>query len=128
MPKRVAFSRDLGGITPVDPEVAAIVERAARRFEELGCIVEEASPDFADLQMIFQTLRAMGMAASRTGLLASHRDQLQPDVVWNIENGLSLTMEDIAAAELARGRLPPRVRQVYAVFDRVRFPAHGVPP
>src|SRR3546814_8362549 len=77
MPKRVAFSRDLGGITPVDPEVAAIVERAARRFEELGCIVEEASPDFADLQMIFQTLRAMGMAASRKGLLASHSDQLK---------------------------------------------------
>src|SRR3546814_13420119 len=71
MPKRVAFSRDLGGITPVDPEVAAIVERAARRFEELGCIVEEASPDFADLQMIFQPLRPKGMAGSRTGRLRS---------------------------------------------------------
>src|SRR3546814_14015123 len=95
MPKRVAFSRDLGGITPVDPEVAAIVERAARRFEELGCIVEEASPDFADLQMIFQTLRAMGMAASRKGLLASHRDQLKPEVVWNIEIGRASCRERV---------------------------------
>src|SRR3546814_19601038 len=90
MPKRVAFSRDLGGITPVDPEVAAIVERAARRFEALGCIVEEASPDFADLQMIFQTLRAMGMAASRKGLLASHRDRFKPEVGWHIAKGRSL--------------------------------------
>src|SRR3546814_7132640 len=128
MPKRVAFSRDLGGITPVDPEVAAIVERAARRFEELGCIVEEASPDFADLQRIFQTPRAMGMAASRKGLLASHRDQLEPEVVWNIEKGLSLTMEDIAAAELARGRLYHRVRQFYETFDLVLCPATVVPP
>lgn len=127
-PKRVAFSRDLGGITPVDPEVAAIVERAARRFEEIGCVVEEASPDFADLQMIFQTLRAMGMAASRKGLLATHRDQLKPEVIWNIEKGLALTMADIAAAELARGRLYHRVRQFYESWDLVLCPATIVPP
>src|SRR3546814_20772143 len=78
--------------------------------------------------MIFQTLRAMGMAASRKGLLASHRDQLKPEVVWNIEKGLSLTMEDIAAAELARGRLYHRVRQFYETFDLVLFPATVVPP
>ena len=37
-PKKVAFSRDLG-ITPVDPEVARIVEEAAHRFEDAGVIV-----------------------------------------------------------------------------------------
>src|SRR3546814_1593164 len=70
----------------------------------------------------------MGMAASRKGLLASHRDQLKPEVVWNIEKGLSLTMEDIAAAELARGRLYHRVRQFYETFDLVLCPATVVPP
>ena len=43
--RRVAFSPDLGGITPVDPEVAAICRRAAARFGELGAVVEEAAPD-----------------------------------------------------------------------------------
>ena len=55
-PKKVAFSRDLG-VTPVDQEVAEICEKAAKRFEQLGCIVEEAHPDFSDVQDIFQTWR-----------------------------------------------------------------------
>ena len=54
LPRRVAFSKDFG-ITPVDPEVASICEAAARRFEELGCVVEEAHPDFSDVQDIFKT-------------------------------------------------------------------------
>lgn len=127
-PKRVAFSRDLGGITPVDPEVAAIVERAARRFEELGCTVEEASPDFSDVQMIFQTFRAMGLATARGGLLRTHRELLKPEVVWNIEQGLALTREEIAAAELARGRYYHRVRRFYDSYDLVLCPATVVPP
>src|SRR5947199_37522 len=39
-PKRIAYSPDLG-ITPVDPEVAAITRKAAERFAEAGAIVEE---------------------------------------------------------------------------------------
>ena len=127
-PKRVAFSRDLGGITPVDPEVAAIVEQAARKFEDMGCIVEEACPDFTDVQMIFQTLRAMAFAASKKELLTTHRDKLKPEVIWNIEKGLSLTMEEISAAELARGRYYHRVRQFYESYDLVLCPATVVPP
>jgi amidase len=127
-PKRVAFSRDLGGITPVDPEVAAIVEKAARKFEDMGCIVEEACPDFTDVQMIFQTLRAMAFAASKKELLATHRDKLKPEVIWNIEKGLSLTMEEISAAELARGRYYHRVREFYQTYDLVLCPATVVPP
>ena len=42
---RVAWSRDLG-FAPVEPEVADICERAAKRFADLGCEVEEASPGF----------------------------------------------------------------------------------
>jgi amidase len=128
LPKRVALSTDLGGITPVDAEVAAIVEKAAKVFEDMGCIVEQASPDFSDVQMVFQTLRAMQFAASKKALLESHRDLLKPEVVWNIEKGLALTMEEIAQAELARGRLYHRVEQFYRTYDLVLSPATIVPP
>ena len=44
VPARVAFSPDLD-LIPVDPEVRAVCEAAARRFAELGADVEEACPD-----------------------------------------------------------------------------------
>lgn len=94
----------------------------------MGCTVVEASPDFSDVQMIFQTLRAMQFAASKKALLESHRDLLKPEVVWNIEKGLALTMEEIAAAELARGRLYHRVEQFFETYDLVLSPATIVPP
>lgn len=127
-PKRVAFSVDLGGITPVDKEVAAIVEKAANVFEDLGCTVVEASPDFSDVQMIFQTLRAMQFAASKKALLDSHRELLKPEVVWNIEKGLGLTMDEIAAAELARGKLYHRIEAFFRTYDLLLSPATIVPP
>src|ERR1700721_4362031 len=46
-PKRVAYSPDLG-ITPVDPEVAAITRKAAARFAEAGALVEDGNPDRPD--------------------------------------------------------------------------------
>lgn len=128
LPAKVAFSVDLGGITPVDPEVASIVTAAARRFEDLGVTVVEATPDFADVQEIFQTLRAMQFAAAKRDLLHTHRDQLKPEVIWNIEKGLALTMEEIAAAELARGRLYQRVEAFFRKYDLLLSPATIVPP
>src|ERR1700761_3562955 len=46
LPKRVAYTIDFGGKFPLDKEIREICTRMAQRFAELGCIVEEASPDF----------------------------------------------------------------------------------
>src|SRR6266545_3747587 len=55
-PKRIAYSPDLG-ITPVDPDVAAITRKAAARFAEAGAIVEEAHPDLREAHECFYVLR-----------------------------------------------------------------------
>ena len=73
-PKRVAYSPDLG-ITPVDPEVAAITRKAAERFAEAGVIVEEAHPDLREAHECFHVLRAFDFAISKAALL---RDQARP--------------------------------------------------
>src|SRR5258706_6814422 len=76
-PKRVVYSPDLG-ITPVDPEVAAITRKAAMRFAEAGAIVEEAHPDLREAHECFQVLRAFDFAVSKAALLRSKRDLLSP--------------------------------------------------
>src|ERR1700761_7653802 len=57
-PKRVAFTADFGGKVPVDHETREICAKAARRFEALGAVVEEATPDLGDLEPVFLALRS----------------------------------------------------------------------
>ena len=126
-PKKVAFSRDLG-VTPVDQEVAEICEKAAKRFEQLGCIVEEAHPDFSDVQDIFQTWRAMSFYVGKKALLDTNKDLLKPEVVWNIERAAEITVDDFARVELARARYLNRAVTFFAEYDLLLSPATVVPP
>ncbi|MEM9145378.1 MAG: amidase family protein [Pseudomonadota bacterium] len=127
LPQRVAFSRDLG-ITPVDPEVAEICEAAARSLEAHGVTVEEAHPDFSEAHSAFQTLRAIDFAAGHAEHYAHQRDQLKPDVIWNIERGLALTGGEVAAAHLARGRMVEAMVAFLERFDLLLCPTTIVPP
>ena len=56
---RVAWFKDLGGV-PFDPRVRAVVDGHRKTFESLGCIVEQAEPDFAPAEIAFRVLRALG--------------------------------------------------------------------
>lgn len=121
-PKRVAWSPDLG-ITPVDPEVRAITEAAAKRFKEAGVIVEEAHPDFSEVHECFGTLRAYAFATTKFELLKTHRDKLKPEVVWNIEKGLKLTMDELTRAEAQRQAMLQRTLAFFERYDLLLTPA-----
>ena len=125
-PKRVAISRDLG-LPPVDRQVAEIVMRAARKLEAEGVIVEEAHPDLREARDCAQTLRALSFANKRP-LLEAHRKLLKPEVIWNIEKGLSLTGTDIARAEAQRGVLFNRMRAFFETYDLLLCPTTIVAP
>ena len=126
-PRRVAYSPDLG-ILPVDAEVARICAAAANRFADLGVAVEEACPDLADAIDIFQTLRAAYFAADKASLLERHREQLKPELIWNIEKGLALSADEIGRAEVARGALYQRICRFFERYDLLLCPAAIVPP
>jgi len=126
-PKRVAYSPDLG-ITPVDPEVAAITRQAAARFAEAGAIVEEAHPDLREAHECFHVLRAYDFAISKAALLRSHRDQLKPEVIWNIEEGLKLSVEQLARAEAQRLTMTARTFEFFGTYDLLLTPATIVAP
>jgi amidase len=125
-PKRVAVSRDLG-LPPVDPAVAKLVLAAAAKLEAEGVIVEEAHPDLKETRECAQTLRALAYSNMRP-LLDKHRDLLKPEVVWNIEKGLSLTGAEIARAEAQRGEMFRRMRTFFETYDLLLCPATIVPP
>jgi len=126
-PKRVAYSPDLG-ITPVDPEVADVTRKAAERFAELGVIVEEAHPDLREAHECFHVLRAFDFAISKAALLRTKRDLLKPEVIWNIEEGLKLTVEQLERAEAQRMAMTERTLAFFGTYDLLLSPATIVPP
>jgi len=126
-PKRVAYSHDLG-ITPVDPEVARVTRRAAERFADAGAIVEEAHPDFSEAHESFHVLRAFDFALSKADLLHTKRDLLKPEVIWNIEEGLKLTVDQLRRAEAQRTAMTERTLEFFKTYDLLLCPATIVPP
>jgi amidase len=121
-PRRVAWSADLG-ITPVDPEVGAICRKAALKLQDAGVIVEEAHPDLSEAHDTFGVLRAMNFATAHQAKLAQYRDVLKPDIVWNIEQGLALTMDDIVRAETQRAAMLRRTLAFFETYDLLLCPA-----
>ncbi|RJF66769.1 amidase [Rhodopseudomonas palustris] len=121
-PLRVAYSPDLG-ITPVDPEVAAITRKAAERFAEAGVIVEQAQPDLSEAHECFHVLRAFDFAISKADLLRTKRDLLKPEVIWNIEQGLALSVDDLAKAEAQRVAMAARTIAFFESYDLLLCPA-----
>ena len=126
-PKRIAYSPDLG-ITPVDPEVAAITRKAAERFADAGAIVEEAHPDLREAHECFHVLRAFDFAITKANLLRTKRDLLKPEVIWNIEEGLKLTVEQLERAEAQRVAMTARAVEFFKTYDLLLAPATIVAP
>jgi amidase len=126
-PQRIAYSKDLG-ITPVDPDVARITLAAAQHFESLGAAMEEAHPDFSEAHDCFHVLRARSFAASLKDHYDHHRHLLKPEIVWNIEQGLKLTNEDVIRAERQRRALFMRTVDFFHRYDLLLTPATIRPP
>jgi amidase len=124
---RIAWSRDLGQF-PVQGEVIDVIEAALPRFEELGCHLEEAHPDFAGAAEIFRVLRGHGSAHAHAQHLRDHRGLLKESVIWDTENGLELTGPDVARAQAQRAELFHRMREFLVDYDFLILPVSQVVP
>ena len=124
---RVAWSRDLGGL-PMDARVTAVLEEQIKVFTSLGCIVEEAAPDFSGATEAFETLRALRFLGRFGPLLKEHRDKLKDTVVWNIEQGMKLTAERVARAHALRTELFHRMRRFLERYEFLLCPVNQLPP
>lgn len=126
-PKKVAFSADLG-IAPVDRRVREICAGAVLAWQSRGVAVEQACPDFRNVETIFQTLRASMLAARLGPLLATHRAHFKPELVWNIEKGLSLTPAEIGAALRLQAQLFHSLQTFFSRYDLLVCPTVVAPP
>jgi len=120
---RVAWSDDLGGL-PVEPEVTAALQTAKARLQAVGCVVEDAEPDFSGADECFEVLRGTNFAAAFTDIAA----RLKPTLRENVRFGQSLDAARIGKALAHRGEMFTRMREFLTGYDVLAAPVTQVAP
>jgi amidase len=90
--------------------------------------VAEAAPDLGGAREAFLTLRAHSYAQNLGELLAEHREEMKPTLVWNIEQGLVLTDDDVERAVARRDEVRGEAASFFATYDVLVVPVSQVPP
>ena len=123
---RIAYSADLG-YAKVDPEIAGLVEAAAKLFEDLGAIVEAVVPGFDDPIECFQRHWFAGAAGAFGDYGEEQLALMDPGLVDVIERGMGITVRQYTDALGARGALATTMRAFHQTYDLLLTPALAVP-
>jgi amidase len=129
---RIAWLGDFGGYLPFEPGVLDLCKRSLKIFEQLGCIVEEARPDFSIEQVWRNWLR---IRASQIGARfkefyndPKRRALMKPELQWEIENGTRVSADEIAEAGAVRSAWYHAVRRFFENYHYFVLPSAQVFP
>ena len=86
------------------------------------------SPDFTHGDNAFEVLRGVNFVAAHGGRVRSHRDKLSPNVVDNVDRGLTYTLADVADAHLQQTKIARRWLDLFKEIDVVICPATSTTP
>ncbi len=123
---RIAYSPDLG-YADVHPEIAGLVDKAVKAFEDLGAHVEQVDPGFENPQPIFHTLWYAGAANGLRALSDSELDLVDAPLVNIVRKGREYTSLEYTAAVNARGELGVTMCEFHTRFDLLLTPSLAVP-
>ena len=123
---RIAWTPDYG-YAGVDPEVAEITARAARVFEELGAIVEDAPLQLEDPFDAFFDVFATAAYTSYGHLLEEHRDDFSYPALYSIEHGSRVDGARLSRAILQVDRLGRQMEDFFDTYDLLLSPTMATP-
>jgi len=124
---RVAWFKDLGGL-PFEPEILRVVGATRKVFEDLGCIVEQAEPDFTGVDEAFPTLRHLYYHANYGAIAREHPDLVKSTIKWEIAEAERQTSADVARAMARQARMYLDATAFFAKYDYFVLPVTQVEP
>jgi len=123
---RVAMIKNLG--LPWEPAVLDAIHAQRKVFESLGCIVEEAEPDFTDANECFLAWRHWSEELGVGSLVDAHPDQTNEYCHWHVEEGRKLTGPYLARVEQKRTKLYQRMQKFMETYEFLLLPVNQVLP
>jgi aspartyl-tRNA(Asn)/glutamyl-tRNA(Gln) amidotransferase subunit A len=124
---RIAWSPRLGYVKKLHPEVEAAAAKAAQVFGELGAIVEEADPGFADPFEMIMTLWGAVSATVVAGAPEKDRARMDPGFLAIAELGKKYSLADYLAAYTARADYANAMVRFHEKYDLLLTPQMPTP-
>jgi amidase len=124
---RVAWWRGLGGI-PFESEVRRVVDANRRVFEDLGCIVEEAEPDFAGIDEAFPLLRYTGNHPRYAALVQQRPEWVKDTIKYEVAQAERASGADVGRALVRQSRMYDQSRQFFERYEFFVLPVTQVEP
>jgi aspartyl-tRNA(Asn)/glutamyl-tRNA(Gln) amidotransferase subunit A len=118
---RLAWSPDLGYV-PMESEVLGLAEEAARRFEGLGCKVEEVSLGLENLSSALQTIVICETATAMESQRTEWDRVAFPPLRRFLDLADQFTYRDLVRAHWARDELWKRLAPVFDRYDALLTP------
>lgn len=124
---RVAWWRGLGGI-PFEPEVRRVVDANRTVFEDLGCIVEEAEPDFTGVDVAFPLLRYVTNHAKYAPLIRQQPDWVKDTIKYEVAQAERATGADVSGALARQALMFDQSREFFERYAYFILPVTQVEP
>jgi amidase len=124
---RVAWWHGLGGI-PVEPEIRRVVEATRHVFVDLGCIVDEAEPDFAGVDEAFPILRYAANHPQYAPLVRQRPDWVKDTIRYEVEQAERAGAADVGRALARQARMFDQSRAFFERYDNLILPVTQVLP
>jgi aspartyl-tRNA(Asn)/glutamyl-tRNA(Gln) amidotransferase subunit A len=119
---RVAWSPKLGYYKKLDPQVEAAAKKAAQSFADMGAIVEEAEPGFAEPFDMIMTLWGAVSAMIVNAAPEADRKKMDPGFLAMAELGKSYSLTDYLNAYTARQELAITMARFHEKYDLLLTP------
>ena len=130
--KDSSFTYNIGitedfGLFPCDNEIKAMMGNTFKLIKSLGHNLENTYPSMEDAEESFQILRAF-LFFSAYGFLLPDQKNVKKEIIWNIEKGKNLTVNEIIKAENIRVKLYKNISKFFNDHDFLICPSSSVVP
>ena len=127
---RIAWGGDYGGYLPLEPGLLDLCKTALKSFEALGCIVEEAWPDYP-VERVWENWRILRAWQAGSALKDLYKDPekralMKPEAQFEVESGQKLTAYDVFDASAVRTAWYQAVRAFFERYDYFLLPSGQV--
>jgi amidase len=124
---RVAWWKGLGGI-PVEPEIRSVVDATRRVFEDLGCHVEDAEPDFSGVAEAFPVLRFAANHPQYAPLIHQRPEWVKDTVKYEVAEAERLSAANVGRAQARQTLMYAQSRAFFEGYEYFILPVTQVLP